>query len=732
MSIKYRFKLDVEDEVSDVHPLYKDDLSKEYEMQSQQRFYRANLSGTLKFIGSEFEYLKSKAFDTLFLLTIQKSNDNGQTWVDYWKGKFTKADGKWDEDGRVVTVKVETLDEYTNLMKGIDKEYNLVKLLPSIEGVKLDKRPLIQIYTPGENVVGCFLGGNFWEQEVTSPISDLSELTGTYHFGNAGTFTEIDLTGATTPSDSNGKYYEISDKPAGVYQYYVHNTNGYEIRAYDVINGGIHELDYELIRISDEVVLFRAEDQPFNFTPGSYSIPFNSVSGESSGSPDGAIEIGAIYAREVSDVLTLPGGPTYEIPSPDLVADNRNYHRVSNRFSVDVQLSLATSPNPTEFGKSENGEYFEEYTEGGKHFPVARSTWGRVSKWVIAGAISPSDEIAGRKEYTLRDGIPLSEAIKVLVKEIDPNLTHEGTELYSEFLYAGSTLILDDIATVPTPNPISGDIFRLGITPKSNILYGDYDRPAGKAPITLQSIMAMLRDTFQLYWFIENDKFKIEHISWFKNGGSYTGSPSIGADLTSLSDIKNKKSWGFAADKFEFDKQDIPERIEFKWMDDCTQAFEGYPIEMRSNYVHDGKVDPVNVGDFTSDIDYMLLNPTDVNPDGFALMTTDLDNNLIYKDISVDNVSLSLQNGIVSWLYLAPSFWRHDLPCRNVLMNNADTPISVLGVSRKKKQQVKYPSPEDPNPLLLVKTQLGEGEIQKINVNLSSRMNEIQLRYDTE
>ena len=27
----------------------------------------------------------------------------------------------------------------------------------------------------------------------------------------------------------------------------------------------------------------------------------------------------------------------------------------------------------------------------------------------------------------------------------------------------------------------------------------------------------------KVYWYIEDNKFKLEHIAWFRNGGAYTG-----------------------------------------------------------------------------------------------------------------------------------------------------------------------------------------------------------------
>lgn len=138
-------------------------------------------------------------------------------------------------------------------------------------------------------------------------------------------------------------------------------------------------------------------------------------------------------------------------------------------------------------------------------------------------------EEKARKAYTLRDAFTLSSCINVLLKEFAPGITHEATPEYSQFLYN-------------TNNPIPGQSFKLLISQKSNIINGEYKTPAQKAPITLQQIMTMLRDIYKCYWYIEDGKFKIEQINWFRNGGSYGYNPIIDYDLTQLENVRNGKN----------------------------------------------------------------------------------------------------------------------------------------------------------------------------------------------
>ena len=58
-----------------------------------------------------------------------------------------------NNDDKLITVQPDTDDEYNDVLAGIEKEYNLIELAPEINFVTIRKRPLIQIYVPGDSVV---------------------------------------------------------------------------------------------------------------------------------------------------------------------------------------------------------------------------------------------------------------------------------------------------------------------------------------------------------------------------------------------------------------------------------------------------------------------------------------------------------------------------------------------------------------------------------------------------
>lgn len=733
MTPKYRFFLQIGEDGTKqtVRPNYKDDLTLDYELETNQRFYRAKLSGKINFVRADYDIINDAPFDSEFFLYIEKSDDWGQTYNQYYKAKFMKTDCTFNDDDKLVTVQPETIDQYNDVLAGLEKEYNLIELTPQIEYLTIRKRPLIQIYVPGDSIVSCFLGGTNWEQDANA-TTDQNALVGTYHFALCNILKEIQITPNGSPSAIGGLYSGRMKTGA--------NANNFEGNLYPELNvdyyiyisqqrieglpfGGVIA---EIRKRSDDTVMFRyskSTTSPFD------TLEFDLTAVEGSGATGtmhADMKSYNIYARYLCDVEKIDDLNTYPLPADDIVDNNRNYRRVIG-YAIDVAfISNNFSDTPTEWGLADSGKYFEPpYSIYGQTFyPIARSTWRYASLWFGFYLMDWILEEKARKAYTLRDAFTLSSCINVLLKEFAPRVTHEATPEYSQFLYNKN-------------NPISGRSFKLLISQKSNIINGEYKTPARKAPITLQQIMTMLRDIYKCYWYIENGKFKIEQVSWFRNGGSYGYNPIIDYDLTQLENVRNGKKLAFATSEYSFDKVDMPERYQFEWMDDVTTPFEGLPIEITSKYVTAGKIEEINISNFTSDIDLMLLNPGAISSDGFALFAAVTPSGggqleLPFTRQTVDNVEYYLQNGYLAFCNIQPTYWVYDMPARNFKINNSPY-YAMGGLERKKKQTLNFPAgTTDPNPMQLVKTYIGNGQVDKLSVNLCSRNIKATLKYDTE
>lgn len=712
-----------------VHPNYKDDLAKEYELETNQRFYRAKLSGKLSFIRDDYDYINNKPFDTTFLLLIEKSNDGGKTWTSYYSGQFMKTDCTFIDYDKKVTVQPDTIDEYNDVLAGLEKEYNLITLAPAIQRITINKRPLIQIYVPGDSIVSCFLGGTNWEQDANA-TTDQNALVRTYHFALCNILKEIQITSHGSPAVISGLYTGrmATGATPGVFTgnlYPELNVNYYIFISQQTIDStpfGIALV--EIRRRSDDVAMFRyqkATTAPFD----TLEFDLTAVDGSgATGTMHADMKSYNIYARYLVDVEKIGDLDTYPLPTDDIIDNNRNYRRAIG-YAIDVAfISNNFSDTPTEWGLADNGKYFAPpYSIYGQTFyPIARSTWRYASLWFGFYLMDWILEEQARKAYTLRDAFPVASCISVLLNQIAPGIKHEATAEYSQFLYGSS-------------NPISGLTFRLLVSQKTNIINGEYQQPAQKAPTTLQQFTNMLRDCFKCYWYIDGGKFKIEHIQFFKNGGSYGGGAIISRDLTKEINLRNGLPWAFNTSEYSFDKVDLAERYKFEWMDDVTTPFEGLPIQVISKYVTPGKIEEINISNFTSDIDMMLLNPGNMSSDGFALFaavppTSGSQWILPFTRQTINGVEYFLQNGYLAFINLQSPYWMYDLPARRVSVNGSE--VNAYGIERKKKQTFSFPATDDPNPMQLIKTYIGNGQIDKLSVNLHSRSIKATLKYDTE
>jgi hypothetical protein len=595
---------------SRVFPNFGNNVAKEYSKESGWEFFREKLNGEFTFTGPDYAYIAAQPFDHKFNFAVKISYDGGIVWDPYWRGVFWKTDCEINEDDKKVVVTPSSEDAYSALVDGMEKEFDLIPLAPEISRVNMDERPMIQVYVPGQDVIGCFLSGMWWEQSC-EPVGEYDTfgenqraITDKFFFAMVKAFTRIGVEGTPSPtipanvegedaaSADGSKYFDITsggfrfrrqDAPL-VDAVYITNTNGVE--------SWVGYVDKNLV--------------------GTYDVSLTPVSGTgASGDLTIHVETKAVYARMICDVASVSGQPTSLIPSDDLVENNRNYKRVIAYYFPDtITFNTTLVTTPTQWGIRQPGLYYAApYSIIGKeYFPIARSAWGAVSVWFSFSDIDWIVEQAARHQITLDTAYPLHSVIKVLLNQIDPTLTHEGTTAYSQFLYG--------------ENPLNGVDLSYFITPKSNIVVSEYDQPAQKAMITLKSVFDMLRDCFRCYWFIDGNKLRIEHITFFLNGGTYAaGEPEVGVDLTTEIVRRSGKAWAFNTARYTFDKSNMPTRYEFGWMDDVTKPFNGSPINILSGFVDKAKIESVKVADFTSDVDYMLLNPGACSKDGFALLS---------------------------------------------------------------------------------------------------------------
>lgn len=619
MNPKYRFFINDRE----CAPYYKDDLSLDTERESSRWFFRSKLSGKLNFIRDDFDYIDRQPISTTFQLRIERRNATG--WAEYYRGRFFKTDCEFDRDNRIVTVVVDSQDNYVDILKNYDSEENLIPLAPDSVSVKTFVRPLLEVYLVqngvGSDRLSVFQGNHVWEKETNDSPSDENTLVNTYHFAPGR---NVGIAGVAYGA-GNWSLLEI-DNYVGTYTLVRGNTEDKNRFFINLRTSHcLKETPYLLSLIHSRITLYAYDpntDQETGDAIASGTTPLMNLNrarlyreGNKADQLLVNIQSSKIYQRIINAV-----GDQRRSDSDITDTSLKVYpFAITENTAYEVIVSNEVSSEPTEWGRAENGGYFVRPANADQSFfPVFQSRWATISYWM---KLTLTENDSNRREWVINDCYDIGNVIKVLLQKFAPEIKHEPLPEYSEFLYFAGDATHSDLYKLFPKKPTSVPNFRLMICPKSNLLSVNYDKPAQIAKTSLQSIFNMLRDVYQLYWYIDDDKrLHIEHLQWFLNGGSYAGTGSVSVDLTKLFDPRTRKAWSFGTAKWNYDKGQLPDRFEFKWPEDAGAVFNGYPIEVKAPFVTDGKKEQIAVGSFMSDIDTMLYNSGSVSSDGFVLL----------------------------------------------------------------------------------------------------------------
>lgn len=746
------------------NPIFSDKISIDKERESGEMFRRTKLNSEFQFVGDAYDRIFDCNLDTDFEIRVYDKETN----IQLARGTFEKTDCKFDTDNKICTVKTNSADEYDKILAGMNDEFDLVGLAPVREKVKLAKRGILQIYFRGDNKVTNVIGNMSYEIDTKSSVligtSDVAveNLTETQLVNNLS-FTKMNidafflgLTGemAIEFPNASGRFnfYGIVQKQVGsqtVSDYRYTNINGqYYVDFTDFFEGRTG-------------VLWRASDNTVVYDSHGYAIYFTWLAGaqekvlrQSVYAATGAFtllyECGSlvdftkgVFLRVLLDNPnpTTPMGTIRKLTSEnDLCSFNLNYRYtmpvsisgIENKFIV----SFAVQNEPTKWGVNGDGKYFVQPTPlstGDNVIPVGWDVWIPASFWFNSTSGIADTLDLYNMEWELNDAYPLWSAIKVLLAKIDPSITFEGTSTYSQFLYGtiSSSVILGWVKQL------------LYITPITNVKKTYYNQAARKGKITLKQIFDMLRATCQLYWFIDSsNRLRIEHITWFRNGGNYSQQNPL-IDLTSILSPMSRKNWSFGQNTFEYDKSALSKRYEFSWHEECSEVFDGFPIDIKNKYASKGNTEKSQATNFISDIDLIFSAPDALGDDSFALIGTD--NNKRCPIQSIGNFGMDfvaptykMQNPYLSFYYTELAYWLYNISGNKATTsdykkrNGNDGKLRVYAVKRAKTQSVKFPiTPDKAGKEGLITTALGTGEWTKSKYTSEDGMVDMEIIMET-
>ena len=701
-----------------VYPRF-NDVTFDYEREQGEIFYRKNFNGEVTFVGADYDLIANAPYATRFVLRITRWYPDGTT-KQLSLSEFYKTDCEFDMDKRNVTVSPKEIDSYQRVLDALDKEYNIKDLLPEMTNLTIYKRPLIQIYVQGDDVLQNYTAGTTFEQD--SGIMDESELE-QYHFMDNGLMVALRAVMGSDPEGSSPNVagvYIGTGKVGSNFRLDGFGDIDYYVRFFPEVNGIVQVTIHDTS--GTRLFLGKGDET-------SKSIWCNAD--EESGAT-GRVWVRFVYYRVYARMLHNKAEEGYPLAEDD-VSSNPNYKRVSGiDISNNMRWSTRTSATPTEYGMTAGGAYYmPPYGPSVTFYPVSITQWPDkshygyyLSIWFAYDSVITALDSHYRVAQVVSVAYTMTDVIKALIEANGLGVTFDSTSDYSLILFGNTT----------TSNVLGGRSITPFLVAKANIINGDYRKVYPDPSITLGQIFSMLKNTMQIYWYLDGSKIRLEHRRYFDNGLSYSGAPVVGYDLTELMCPRSSRSWASGRNQYKYDKDEMPERYQFGWMDTVTKPFSGYPIVVNSDAVEGGLIEEVTVENFTSDIDYMLTNPSGVSEDGFAIIGAILSGSNYLTPIvsqTTDNVAYSMQNGLMSYIYLHPVYWLDDMPAESLTINNA--PYMAHSVKRTKRQEIDFPSDNyEVDEYELIKTELGDGQIDKLSVSLTSGFVNAEILHEND
>lgn len=711
--MRYRFYIRKnEEQENEVCPGWTDSQSLRSTRDGERRIVKTEISQPFRFTkGNGYEIIQGADIEDEFTFRIAKIEVSGAE-SEWHNGTFTKTDCEIDEDQGWALAKIETRGAIVDYLADEDTEFDLIELGAQKSTINYYAYPLLQVYAIGTNSVTNFQLGAYSERQVEPIFSVHGALVDDLGFGHPQRFGY-----AVFDSDIPfpiGGVYAGSNGTAEIDDYFSYeNAEGVLIVGpFDQIT--VYRVFYEGGVIGEGVLSESGDyiDVTLDVASGqtwSYRFYFMNVAAR-------------VLTREG---LLYNGQLGTEIIEFDQFAIGTNYTH-SQPVQIELFPSIEVAQSNRGFGLFPgqlfgfSGQFIAipSSIPGEIVAPIGRANWADISWWVRIGSEVRGKIVAGRQKITLADAYAMEECVSKLLSAGRSGLSFLPDSLHSQLFFSST-------------NPVtSHSFFRYFVVPKSNVLTLNYDTPAGKAPAKLTDFVELWRAFFQAEVAIEEGRLIVETQHFFNNGGSYIGEQGRIVDLTAER-LRNGKTWADGANRYTYEKESLPERILFRYMDDASTIFQGQDIVVLSRYVERGNKEERRSGRFSTDLPLALSNPRAFSEDGFFLLACQPDNNgdLFVAETVVVGFG-QIQNGALSFPFLHDNYYRDNLPAKRVELNGEE--IVARSTKPTKRQNIRCGEVEGSISVGdIVKTGLGEGRCDSVEKNMETGALTISVTHKT-
>lgn len=690
-------------EIWNATPIYPDDIAIAVAKESGQVFFREKLETQLTFVGADYQWIMAQPFDDEVFCLIFIKNDG--VLAKGWTGKFTRTDCRINEVDAIIRVTPSTRDYYDEVLSIMDNEVNIKELPIASKKILMPIFDVVQLYRAGESSITNYVGGEMWNVDVSREISNYNELMDLNFYNTFGIITPK-LVGNITA---------------------VFDTQSY-LRTYQA------SVTLSMIDISSTYTLNIVISEN-----GAYNVLL-SYNGVVLGHYDGSDETGWIKDNDehivcqiimqhspiFSRYLAVSGG-SENVDEFGQIGKNFKYVKPltsANNYGFEISVSTFFSNYETRWGavydgNTPTGQYYaRQHWSGYDALPILQNYWSvRGSAWFLIH-LSESTDVPYGMAF-VPDCYEVGNLINAICDSQNVNISLPKNNSGSEFLYS------------PQP-PISGwhAGYEIYFTAKSNVANINADEPAAIVKCSLATVLNFLKNALNVRWCIDGGHLKVEHIAYFKNGGSYAGSPTIGYDLTEMINSRNGKPWAFGQNDYSFEKIKMPEFVKWEWMDASDVFFDGTGFVCKSKFVQQGNTETINVANITTNVGYVVTRPGEISLDGVCVFLTVAERINIgaypkmnlrgdYNVVNPEMAMWNLQQGVL--LY--------DAPCDKIEVS--DTERDNVDAVLSKTSEATFPA-LNVDTLQHVKTNVGEGVIDTLNIYINNNVVKTKLMYGNE
>ncbi len=687
-------------EIWNATPIYPDDIAIAVAKESGQVFFREKLETQLTFVGADYDWIMAQPFDDEFFCLIFIKDDG--VLAKSWTGKFTRTDCRINEIDAIIRVTPSTRDYYDEILSIMDNEVNIKELPIASKKILMPVFDVVQLYRAGASSIINYVGGEMWNVDVSREISNYSELVDLKFYNTFGILTPRLFGGITADFDTQSY---LRTYQSAVTLSMIDTTSTYTLN----------------ISIS--------EDGAYNVVLSYGGVMLGRYSGRDEtgwikDSNDNIIcQIIMQHSPIFSRYLSVSGGSAI-LDEFGQIEKNFKYAlplTSANNHGFKISVSTSFSSSETRWGavydgNTPTGQYYtSQYWGGYDSLPILQNYWSaRGSVWFLIHLTESTDVSYGMA--FVPDCYEVGDLINAICQNQNANISLPKNNNGSEFLYSGTS-------------PISGwqNGYEIYFTAKSNVANLNADEPATIVKCSLATVLNFLKNALNVRWYIDGGHLKVEHIAYFKNGGSYAGVPTIGYDLTEMINPRNGKPWAFGQNEYSFEKIKMPEFVKWEWMDASDIFFDGTGFVCKSKFVQQGNTETINVANITTNVGYVVTRPGEISLDGLCVFLTvaerinigaypkmDLRGN--YNVVNPEMAMWNLQQGVL--LY--------DAPCDKIEVS--DTERDDVDAVLSKTSEATFPA-LNVATLQHIKTNVGEGVIDTLNIYINNNVVKTKLMY---